>query len=65
MIEGIEKSSLFKNAKLISADENKSYNRPGVDFEMVCGMENENTPPSLSSRTDSFEGQQTSGRKKK
>ena len=47
MIEGLEKSSLFKNAKLVSADENKSYNHPGVDFEMICDMENENSPPSL------------------
>ena len=47
MIEGIEKSSLFKNAKLVSADENKSYNRPGVGFEMICDMENESNPTSL------------------
>jgi type IV pilus assembly protein PilM len=47
MIEGLEKSSLFKNAKLVSADENKSYNRPGVGFEMICDMENESSPPSL------------------
>jgi len=39
MIEGLEKSSLFNNAKLISADENKSYNQPGVGFEIVCDME--------------------------
>jgi type IV pilus assembly protein PilM len=39
MIEGLEKSSLFNNAKLVSADENKSYNQPGVGFEIVCDME--------------------------
>jgi len=49
MIEGLEKSSLFKNAKLVSADENKSYNRPGVGFEIICDMEHESNPPSSSS----------------
>ena len=39
MIEGLEKSSLFNNAKLVSADENKSYNKPGVGFEILCDME--------------------------
>jgi type IV pilus assembly protein PilM len=38
IIEGLEKSPLFKNAKLISADENKLYNRPGADFEIVCDI---------------------------
>jgi type IV pilus assembly protein PilM len=54
MIEGLEKSSLFKNAKLISADENKSYNRPAVGFEIICDMDHESNPPSspsVSSRT--------------
>ncbi len=36
MIEGLEKSQLFRDAKLVSADENKHYNRPGVEFEIVC-----------------------------
>lgn len=39
MIEGLEKSSVFYNAKLISADENKSYNQPGVGFEIVCDIQ--------------------------
>jgi Tfp pilus assembly protein PilN len=66
IIEGLEKSSLFKNAKLVSADENKSYNHPGVGFEIICDMEHESTPPSLSSRSDSSkEGQERSGGKKK
>jgi type IV pilus assembly protein PilM len=77
MIEGLEKSSLFKNAKLVSADENKSYNRPGVGFEIVCDMEHESNLPSSSSvssvgttvvptRTDfSKEGQERSGGNKK
>ena len=45
MIEGLEKSSLFKNAKLVSADENKSYNHPGVGFEIICDVEHESNPP--------------------
>ena len=66
MIEGLEKSSLFKNAKLVSADENKSYNHPGVGFEIICDMEHESSPPSVSSRTDfSKEGKERSGGKKK
>jgi hypothetical protein len=74
MIEGLERSSLFKNAKLVSADENKSYNHPGVGFEIICDMEHESSPPSVSSvgttvvptRTDfSKEGQERSGGKRK
>lgn len=74
IIEELEKSSLFKNAKLVSADENKSYNQPGVGFEIVCDLEHESSPPSVSSvgttvvptRTDfSKEGQERSGGKKK
>jgi Tfp pilus assembly protein PilN len=45
IIEGLEKSSLFKNAKLVSADENKSYNQPGVGFEIICDMDHESNPP--------------------
>jgi len=66
IIEELEKSSLFKNAKLVSADENKSYNQPGVGFEIICDLEHESNPPSVSSRTDfSEEGQEGSGGKKK
>jgi type IV pilus assembly protein PilM len=66
MIEGLEKSPLFKNARLVSADENKSYNQPGVGFEILCDLEHESNPPSVSSRTDfSKEGQERSGGKKK
>jgi len=66
MIEGLEKSSLFKNAKLVSADENKSYNHPGVGFEIICDLQHESNPPSSSSRTDfSKEGQEGSEREKK
>jgi type IV pilus assembly protein PilM len=38
IIESLEKSSFFKNARLMSAVENKLYNRPGADFEIVCDM---------------------------
>jgi len=38
VIEGLEKSPLFKNAKLLSADENKLYNRPGAGFEIICDI---------------------------
>jgi len=47
IIEELEKSSLFKNAKLVSADENKSYNQPGVGFEIICDLEHESNPTSL------------------
>ncbi|NWF57048.1 MAG: type IV pilus assembly protein PilM [Syntrophaceae bacterium] len=36
IIEGIEKSPRFKNARLVAADENRSYTRPGVQFVLVC-----------------------------
>ncbi len=35
IIEGLEKSQLFKNTKLLSADENKLYNRPAAEFEIL------------------------------
>ncbi|NWF91289.1 MAG: type IV pilus assembly protein PilM [Syntrophaceae bacterium] len=38
IIERLERSPLFKNAKLISADEQKEYNRPGSQFEIVCDI---------------------------
>jgi Tfp pilus assembly protein PilN len=38
IIEGLEKSPYFKNARLMSAEENKLYNRSGADFEIVCDM---------------------------
>jgi cell division ATPase FtsA len=62
IIEELEKSSLFKNAKLISADENKSYNLPGVGFEILCDLEHESILPTSPPTKD---GQQGSGRKRK
>jgi cell division ATPase FtsA len=38
IIGGLDKSPLFKNAKLMSADENKLYNRPGAEFKIVCDI---------------------------
>ncbi len=38
IIEGLEKAPFFKNAKLISADENKHYNQPGTEFEIICDL---------------------------
>ncbi len=46
IIEGLEKSSLFKNAKLISADENRQYNQPGAEFEITCDLDHYHNPPS-------------------
>lgn len=38
ILERLEKSPLFKNVKLVSADENKLYSRPGAGFEIVCSI---------------------------
>ncbi len=38
-IEGLKKSSLFKNAKLVSADETKAYHQLGVGFQIVCDVD--------------------------
>jgi len=38
IIERFERSSLFKNVKLMSADENKLYTQPGAGFEIVCDI---------------------------
>jgi Tfp pilus assembly protein PilN len=44
IIERLEKSPLFKNAKLMSADEHKLYSRPGSGFEIVCDIITEKVP---------------------
>jgi type IV pilus assembly protein PilM len=38
IIERLEKSPLFKNVKLVSADEDKLYTQPGAGFEIVCDI---------------------------
>jgi hypothetical protein len=45
IIERLEKSTLYKNVKLASADENKLYTQPGAEFEIVCDI-NLSNPPS-------------------
>jgi type IV pilus assembly protein PilM len=48
IIERLERSSLFKNVKLISADENKLYNRSGAEFNIICDINLDNPlSPSL------------------
>jgi Tfp pilus assembly protein PilN len=44
IIERLEKSPLFKNAKLVSAAENKLYNNLGADFEIICDITHDNPP---------------------
>jgi type IV pilus assembly protein PilM len=41
LIEHLEKSPLFKNAKLVTAEENKLYNQHGTEFEIVCDINKE------------------------
>jgi type IV pilus assembly protein PilM len=38
IIERLERSPLFKNVKLMSADENKLFNQPGAEFEIVSDI---------------------------
>jgi Tfp pilus assembly protein PilN len=38
IIEGLERSPLFKNVKLASAEENKLFNQSAARFEMVCDV---------------------------
>jgi Tfp pilus assembly protein PilN len=38
IIEGLEKSPSFENVKLMSAEENKLYNRQAAEFEIVCDI---------------------------
>jgi Tfp pilus assembly protein PilN len=38
IIEHLEKSPYFRNAKLISAEETKFRHQAGVDFEIVCSI---------------------------
>jgi Tfp pilus assembly protein PilN len=44
LIERLEDWPLFKNAKLMKAEENKLYNRPGIAFEIFCDIDL-NSPP--------------------
>ena len=42
IIERLERSPLFKNVKLLSAEENKSYNRLAAEFEILCDIQSDN-----------------------
>jgi type IV pilus assembly protein PilM len=44
IIERLENSPLFKNVKLVSADENKLYTQPGAGFEILCDITIDNPP---------------------
>jgi hypothetical protein len=39
IIERLEKSPSFQNAKLVSAHENQSYTRPAAEFEILCDID--------------------------
>ena len=45
IIERLERSTLFKNVKLMSADENKLFNQSAADFEIVSDIIPNNSPP--------------------
>jgi type IV pilus assembly protein PilM len=55
IIERLERSPLFKNVKLVSADENKLYTQPGAGFEIVCDINLDN-PPSPPVTKERLEG---------
>jgi Tfp pilus assembly protein PilN len=38
IIERLEKYPLFKNAKLVTTVENKLYNHPATEFEIICDI---------------------------
>jgi len=39
MVERLEGNPLFRDVRLLSMEEEKSYNQPGVRFEMACDVE--------------------------
>jgi type IV pilus assembly protein PilM len=47
IIERLEKSPLYKNVKLASADENKLYTQAGAEFEIACDINIDNPPSPL------------------
>jgi type IV pilus assembly protein PilM len=44
LIERAENGPLFKNVKLMKAEENKLYNRPGIEFEIFCDLDLSSLP---------------------
>jgi type IV pilus assembly protein PilM len=52
IIERLERSPLFKNARLVSAEENKLYTLPGTGFEIACDINLDNSPSPPTGRGD-------------
>jgi hypothetical protein len=46
IIERLERSPLFRNARLVSAEEDRLYTQPGTGFEIVCDINLDNPPSS-------------------
>jgi hypothetical protein len=44
IIERLEGSTLFRNVRLVSADEDKLYTQPGAEFGIVCDINLDNPP---------------------
>jgi len=44
LIERAENGPLFRNVKLMKAEENKLYNRPGIEFEIFCDIDLNSSP---------------------
>ncbi len=44
IIERLERTPLFNNVRLVSADENKLYTQPGAEFGIVCDINLDNPP---------------------
>jgi type IV pilus assembly protein PilM len=44
IIERLERTSLFNNVRLVSADEDKLYTQPGAEFGIVCDVNLANPP---------------------
>jgi len=38
IIDGLDSYPLFRNARLVTASENKLYNQPATEFEIVCDI---------------------------
>jgi type IV pilus assembly protein PilM len=54
IIEGLERSTFLKNARLISADENRQYNQPGTEFEIICDLDHTPDPSSSLSHSSNL-----------
>jgi type IV pilus assembly protein PilM len=55
IIERLERTSLFNNVRLVSADEDKLYTQPGAEFGVVCDINLDNPPsPTANPLTSPF-----------